>query len=131
VFSECTSLTSVVIPESVTSIQDGAFSNCTSLTSIIIGDKVEFVGAAAFLNCTSLTSIVISESVISIWDGSFFECASLSMVCYAGTAEQWETISIDKNNENLTNATIYYYSEYAPATEGNFWYYVDGVPTVW
>ena len=53
-FSDCTSLTSVTIPDSVTSIGDLAFSSCYSLTSITIPDSVTSIGKAAFDWCTSL-----------------------------------------------------------------------------
>ena len=65
-FYDCTSLTSVTIPDSVTSIDDRAFSGCSILTSIVIPDSVISIGAAAFSDCTSLASIVIPDSVTSI-----------------------------------------------------------------
>lgn len=43
----------------------------------------------------------------------------------------WSKINIDSYNSNLTSATRYYYSETQPSDEGDYWYYVDGIPTVW
>jgi hypothetical protein len=43
----------------------------------------------------------------------------------------WKGIEIDSNNSKLTSATLYYYSETTPAESGNYWHYVDGVPTPW
>ena len=60
-FSDCTSLTSVTIPDSVTSIERSAFSWCTSLTSITIPDSVTTIGESAFLLCTSLTDVYITD----------------------------------------------------------------------
>ncbi len=77
-FSNCTSLTSVVIPRSITSIGMNAFVGCTSLTSVIISTSVTSIGIQAFSNCTSLTSIVIPTSVISIGDWVFSNCSSLT-----------------------------------------------------
>ena len=54
--------TSFIIPDSVTSIGDGAFSGCSSLTSVVIGDSVTSIGDYAFYNCSSLTSINVSEN---------------------------------------------------------------------
>ena len=70
-FRECTSLTSITIPDSVTSIGAYAFSHCTSLTSITIPDSVTSIVELAFENCTNLTSITIPDSVTSIGGGAF------------------------------------------------------------
>ena len=79
-FDNCTSLTSVTIPDSVTSIGSRAFSRCTSLTSITIPDSVTSIGGYAFRDCTSLTSITIPDSVTSIGDNAFKSCTSLTSV---------------------------------------------------
>ena len=79
-FSDCTSLTSVTIPDSVTSIGDSAFYNCTSLTSVTIPDNVTSIGDSAFSDCTSLTSITIPDSVTSISNFAFYKCTSLTSV---------------------------------------------------
>ena len=64
-FQDCTSLTSVVIPDSVTSIEMCAFQNCTSLKSVVIGDSVTSIGSWAFDGSTSLTSVVMPAFAIS------------------------------------------------------------------
>ena len=79
-FSGCTSLTSVTIPDSVTSIGIYAFSNCTSLTSVTIPDSVTSIGSYAFFNCSSLTSVTIPDSVTSIGRDAFGHCTSLTSV---------------------------------------------------
>lgn len=79
-FSGCTSLTSVIIPNSVTSIGPSAFSNCTSLKSVTIGNGVTSIESHAFSGCTSLTSITIPDSVTSIGDLAFYNCISLTSV---------------------------------------------------
>ena len=80
VFQDCTSLTNIIIPNSVTTIADSAFSGCTSLTSITIPDSVTFIGNSAFQGCTSLTSITIPDSVTSIGRFAFLGCTSLTSV---------------------------------------------------
>ena len=79
-FSGCSFLSSIVIPDSVTSIGDGAFSGCSSLSSIVIPKSVTSIGDSAFSNCSSLSSIVIPESVTSIGDRAFSGCRSLSSI---------------------------------------------------
>ena len=79
-FTDCTILTSVIIPNSVTSIGSGAFYWCRNLTSAIIPDSVTEIGIGAFLGCRSLTSIIIPDSVTSIERLAFGGCTSLTSV---------------------------------------------------
>ncbi len=78
-FSDCTSLTSINIPDSVTSIGYAAFYKCDSLTSINIPDCVTSIGKLAFYECKSLTCINIPQSVSNMegnpfvdWHGSLY-----------------------------------------------------------
>ena len=79
-FENCSSLTSVTIPDSVTSIGDNAFSSCSSLASVTIGDSVTSIGEHAFENCSSLTSVTIGNSVTSIGKYAFRDCTGLISV---------------------------------------------------
>ena len=80
VFVYCSSLTSVYIPEGVISIGNYVFDRCSSLTSINIPRGVTSIGEAMFMNCSSLTSIDISEGVNSIGFGAFYGCSSLTSI---------------------------------------------------
>ena len=75
-----TSLTNVTIGNGVTSIGELAFYYCTSLTSVTIGNSVTSIGFQAFIDCTHLTSVTIPNSVTSIGNGAFYNCASLTSV---------------------------------------------------
>ena len=79
-FSGCDSLTSINIPNSVTMIGKGAFSGCDYLTSINIPDDVTTIGEGAFGGCHSLTNINIPNSVTTIGTGAFFYCLSLTSI---------------------------------------------------
>ena len=78
--NSCEGLTHVIIPNSVTSIGEGAFWGCTSLTSIIIPNSVTSIGSVAFSECSGLTSITIPNCVTSIGDGAFGNCTSLTSI---------------------------------------------------
>ena len=85
-FFDCSSLTSIAIPNSITSIGDYAFAGCNSLTSITIPNSVTSIGDRAFYACFSLTSITIPNGVVSIGDNAFSACFSLtSLTCEAST----------------------------------------------
>ena len=79
-FCNCTSLTSVVIPDSVTSIGEYAFFNCTTLVSVKIGDGVISIGYSAFSKCINLTSVEIGNNVTTIGIHAFSCCNSLTSV---------------------------------------------------
>jgi len=79
-FYNCPSLTRVTIPNSVTSIGDYAFYGLTSLTSLTIPNSVTIIGRFAFQRCISLTSVTIPNSVTSIGFYAFYECDSLVTV---------------------------------------------------
>ena len=79
-FSNCSSLTSIEIPNSVTSIGHHAFSGCTGLTSIEIPNSVTSLNGSAFSYCTGLTSIDIPNSVTSIGNNVFEYCSGLTSI---------------------------------------------------
>ncbi len=80
VFSYCTSLENVTIPNSVTTIGQYAFSNCTSLENVTI-NSVTTIEPGAFYECHSLENVTIPNSVTTIGEVAFFNCGY-----YDGTA---------------------------------------------
>ena len=79
-FNNCTGLTSITIPSSVTSIGEEAFCGCTGLTSVNIPNSVTSIGNGAFYGCTHLTSITIPDSVTSIGNNAFSDCSGLTSI---------------------------------------------------
>ena len=83
----------------LTSIKQSAFSGCSSLTSIVIGDSVTTIGYNAFYGCSSLTSVTIPDSVTTIGDGAFYGCSSLTSV-YISDLTAWYNINFTSNSSN-------------------------------
>lgn len=79
-FEGCNSLVTITVPDSVTSIGRAAFENCHSLTNVTIPNSVTSIGAYAFGRCYSLISITIPKGVTSIRSYVFTRCSSLTNV---------------------------------------------------
>ena len=131
--TNCSTLTSIILPPSITILDNNAFENCTSLLNITIPNSVIDIGTNAFKNCTSLsgvtlpsifknntipvsmfngciglTTISIPSSVTNIESFAFNGCTNLSTVNFLG-----DIPTISSNNFTSTNDTAYYYSNYS------------------
>ncbi len=78
-FVNCT-LTSVIIPSSVTRIEERAFGYCANLESVTIPDEVTTIGQMAFYECSSLPSITLPSNLSIIDDYLFYNCKNLKNV---------------------------------------------------
>ena len=100
-------VTSVTIPDSITSIPDAAFVNCSKLTNISIPNSVTYIGFSAFSSCTSLKSITLPSSLSTIGNSAFAGCPSSMTVTYPGSKTQWDDdITKGSNNDVLENHLI-------------------------
>lgn len=79
-FFECSDLTSVTLPNSITEIGDNAFWSCGALEDINIPESVENIGQSAFWGCGAIKSINIPESISEIKDNTFFSCWNLKSI---------------------------------------------------
>ena len=79
-FENCSTLTSVVIPEGVTDIGSGAFRGCSALTSVVIPEGVTDIGSGVFEGCSALTGVVIPAGVTNIGSSAFKGCSALTGV---------------------------------------------------
>lgn len=129
-FENCSNLTSITIPNSVTSIGHGAFNSCsnltgvtfgenshltsisadvfygcTSLTSIVIPEGADFTGTQVFYACTSLSKIIIPTSVHAMTSNIFTDCKNLVDIIYNGTIAQWSSVAKQTNWKSNVPAT--------------------------
>lgn len=114
---------------SVTSIGDGAFMNCPKLESITFeeGSLIQTIGDNAFSNCNALKSVEIPVSVTSIGTSSNY---TLNEVYYGGSESKLNSVA-GLDNLLSSGATIYYYSQNSPESDGNYWHRVQGIITKW
>ena len=97
-FCNCNAITSVIIGDGVTYIDDEAFKNCENLTSVDIPNQVTSIGKFAFMGC-SLTHITIPDSVTSVGEHAFAFCSSLTQIAYQGTMQQWEQVRFGEQTD--------------------------------
>ena len=106
-FVNCPQLTNISIPNSVTFIGFSAFSSCTRLKSITLPSSLSFISGSLFSGCSQLTTIHIPVSVTSIGNNAFADCPSLMTVTYPGSKKQWDgDIKKGSNNNVLENHLI-------------------------
>ena len=84
------SLKSVIIPNSVTSIDGGTFEKCTALTEVTIPAGVGKIYHNTFNGCTALKTVRIEGVITQVGHNAFLDCTSLETIYYAGTEAQWE-----------------------------------------
>lgn len=105
-FINCPKLTNISIPNSVTYIGFSAFNSCTSLKSITLPSSLSTIQSYAFYNCGNLKTIRIPVSVTSIGNCAFDVCPSLMTVTYPGSKTLWDAISKGSNNDVLENKLV-------------------------
>lgn len=136
-FYEFKNITSVVMGDSVTSVEADAFNGCEQLESVIFSNSSQStIYDSTFYNCYNLKTLVIPASIKTVQNYAFFNCANLKNVYSLGTVG-YNTITV--NNYSLTNDNIFFINatKYSynsqPTTSGNYWHFADdGVtPVIW
>ena len=107
--------------------------------------------ASALTDSPNLKGVVVHKGIAKLGYNAFIGSDKLDSFFYLGTENEWQSVAIDTNLSSSVvtsddeakraerewidafaeKVTVYYYSESEPTGEGNFWRYVDGVPTVW
>ena len=104
-FKNCTTLTSITLPDSITSIGISAFMSCSSLQNINIPKNVTSIGMGAFAFCHSLDKIELPSNIISIEDMTFQNCQALKTITIPDSVESIGSFAFS-NCEALADITI-------------------------
>ena len=72
----------------------------------------------------------MSENITKIDDYALWGSSELKHIYYEGNKNDWASVEIRNNNLYL-DKTLLYYSDSKPSKSGNYWHYVEGVPTPW
>ncbi len=104
-FAYCHNLTSVVIPETVTTIYPYAFYNCENLVSVNIPNAVTEITGSTFMGCASLKTFEIPESITRIGTYAFKECTGLESVTIGSNVEKIENYAF-QNCTSLQSINI-------------------------
>lgn len=112
-FSGCACLSSVTIGDGVTSIENAAFYGCASLNTVTIPNSVTNIGSYAFSRCTALISVTIGDSVTSIINNAFRYCYKL--------VEVYNRSSLDITAGSEGNGYVGYYAKHVYTEEGGSW----------
>ena len=106
-FQDCSSLERINIPDSVTEIGNYAFMACSSLTSITIPNGVKKLNYGIFTGCSNLKSITIPKSVTVIDDYAFAVCSKLTTITFQGTKSEWNAIvKVENWNYDMGDYTV-------------------------
>ncbi len=119
VFEGCDKIEKVVLNDGLESLGMSTFARCTSLKEVVLGRSLKTIGDGIFWGCTALESIMLPATVEFIGNAAFYNCTALETVYYEGTRASWRNINISdtQNNQWLTDATRYWYSETRPTVE--------------
>ena len=106
-FNNCAGLTGITIPNSVTSIGDAVFTSCTSLKNIAIPDSVTSIGTVPFYNCSGLVTATIGNGITGIGNNAFYYCSDLT------------SVTIGSNVTSIGSNVFYYCSSLTNVTIGS------------
>lgn len=107
-FENCSGLTSVSIPNTVTNIGGGAFRYCTGLINVELSNTIDYLGDECFDHCSSLPEITIPSSASYFGDNCFCACTSLvSIYVCSQFLNSFSNLSFSVGNYGNSNCTAY------------------------
>ncbi len=134
-FYGCDAIRSVTLGEGMTSIAPDAFFGCRGLKEIRIPKSVKTLEDNAFADCTSLVTVMFHPELTEICDSAFKDCDALRTIYFYGNEAEITTLRENgtaKQNDAFLDATVYFYSETQPESDGNFWYLTEqDRPKLW
>lgn len=155
-FANCPKLKSIVMPNSVKECGDHLFENCVKLESVTLSTGLKVITEGMFKECDSLRFIEIPEGVESTQFGIVESADNVKSIVFPSTLkslanqtffynwgidnfylkispEAWNAIleTYINDYDGIDRPTVFFYSEEAPTEAGDYWHYVDGVPTEW
>lgn len=105
IFDDCTKITTINLPNTITTIGNSAFSGCKKLTNITIPENVNSIGSSAFSQCESITNLKLPNSVTEIGEHAFNQCKGLNTITIPEGVEVIENGTFSYC-ENLSNISI-------------------------
>lgn len=103
-FQGCTGLTSVVLPNSIESIEQNAFYGCTGLTTLTFGNSLTDIFTNAFYGCIGLTTLTFGNSLDYIYPNAFYGCTGLTTLTFPSSLTR--VINQAFGNTTLSSVTF-------------------------
>lgn len=129
-----TDITSVNIPQGVTALPMGCFADCTKLTTIDIPAHVKTIGEMAYYGCTGATTLTLAEGVVTIGEMAFFDCNKLTEVTIPASVTTIGNLAFggrETPNNRRSKITSYHMkSSTPPVLEGALYVADEGVEPV-
>ena len=119
-FSNCTYITTAVIPSSVFVIENSAFSGCEQLHDVTIGDSMRNIGVAAFYECVNLEKITIGQSVLMFGGATFHECSALQTIVIKSPEIYVKAEESDSDLFRNQNIVVYVLSDIVNEFNSNY-----------
>ena len=114
-FNNCTGLKSITLPDSVTKIEESAFNGCSGMTTVTLSNNLTSIGMRAFEGCSGLKSFTIPDSVTTIEYAAFVNCSGLKSL----TLSKKLTKISDRTFEGCSGLTSVILPESVTTIEGN------------
>lgn len=95
VFSDCSSLTKIVLPDSLLIMENSVFSYCISLEEITLPEKFQTIGTFVFAGCIKLKKVNFNNQIQSIYHYAFYQCTSLSSISLPSSLKQLGVVGIE------------------------------------